>query len=227
VPHRPGRGVLPALTVFIAAWAALTACHSPAPAATVAPAPVSTAESSAPAIPSSAVSSVDVPPEQSDVIPDVTGRRLSDAEQILGNAGFMQVRAVDASGQGRSILEKNNWLVERQDPPAGSPASTGVSIILGAVKPTDDVSAAAARKGIVPGVVCHDLQEAQATMRAAGFYVLLAKDGLGQHRYPLVDRNWIVVGQSASPGSSPRRTATIELTVVKFGEPTGSSGCKS
>ncbi|GAA2540766.1 hypothetical protein GCM10010435_05260 [Winogradskya consettensis] len=160
-------------------------------------------------------------------MPDVNGERLSDAEALLGAAGFMSVRAVDATGKNRTILEKNNWVVEQQEPSAGAGVADGMTVTLGVRKPTDDQDDVAVEKGVVPDVVCHDLQEAQDALRGAGFFVVVAKDGLGQGRYPLVDRNWIVLGQSAKAGSSPEKKATIQLTVVKFGEPTGDSRCKS
>lgn len=160
-------------------------------------------------------------------MPEVTGERLSDAEEVLRSAGFMAVTSVDATGRGRTPLEKNNWVVERQDPAAGASVGPGATVTLGVRKPSDGQAAPRVRAGVVPKVVCLDLQSAQEAMREAGFFLVLAKDGLGQKRYPLVDRNWVVVGQSAAPGSTPEETAKIELTVVKYGEPTGSSGCRS
>jgi beta-lactam-binding protein with PASTA domain len=210
--------------LLLAACMSLAGCGGstprPAPAA---PAPSRVVPSAEPAPSFEATPSL----EAARSMPDVNGDRLSDAEALLGAAGFMSVRAVDATGQGRTILEKNNWVVERQEPSAGADVAEGVTVTLAVRKPTDDQGEAAVEKGIVPDVVCLDLQEAQDAMRGAGFFVVIAKDGLGGRRYPLVDRNWIVLGQSAKAGSSPEKSATIQLTVVKFGEPTGDSGCKS
>jgi beta-lactam-binding protein with PASTA domain len=160
-------------------------------------------------------------------MPEMTGERLSDAEVLLRSAGFMAVTSVDVTGQGRTPLEKNNWVVERQSPEAGAAVRPGVTVTLGVRKPSDGLPAPQVVKGVVPKVVCLNLQSAQEAMRGAGFYLLLAQDGLGQRRYPLVDRNWVVVGQSAAPGSTVDKTAKIELTVVKYGEPTGNSECRS
>jgi beta-lactam-binding protein with PASTA domain len=160
-------------------------------------------------------------------MPDLVGRRLSAAEAALTTAGFMSVSAVDAGGRDREILDDDNWVVTRQQPVAGAAVTPGLSITLGAVKPTDTQGSPDVRKGVVPDVLCHDLQDAQDALRSAGFYVLIAKDGLGRHRYPVLDRDWVVVGQSAAAGSRPKPTGKIELTVVKYGEPTGSSGCRS
>ena len=76
-------------------------------------------------------------------------------------------------------------------------------------------------------MVCLDLQSAQDALRAAGFYVVTPHDGTGKSRVVLVDRNWVVIVQSVRPGTSPDRLTHIVLTVVKFGEPTGDSGCPS
>ncbi|MEW2429759.1 PASTA domain-containing protein [Micromonospora sp. NPDC047644] len=160
-------------------------------------------------------------------LPDVTGKRLSEGEDVLRAMGFFSVQAVDASGDGRTILEKNNWLIVRQDPAAGSPLPQGLTVTLGVLRPTDRQPAPAVREGVVPKVVCRDLQDAQDALREAGFYLLVPHDGLGQGRLPLLDRNWIVIGQSHTAGSRPERTEKIELTVVKFGEPTGNSRCPS
>ena len=81
--------------------------------------------------------------------------------------------------------------------------------------------------GTLPNVVCKDLQAAQDTLQAAGFYNLGSEDGTGQGRAQLIDRNWVVVAQSARAGSAPSPTTRIVLTAVKYGEPTGNSGCPS
>jgi hypothetical protein len=167
------------------------------------------------------------PGESLGAMPDVVGRRLSDAEAALSAAGLMSVHAVDGSGHGRHILKEDNWIVDRQNPQPGDAIVDRVAVTLGVIKPTDGQQTAEPEPGVIPAVVCHDLQDAQEALRGSGFYVVIAKDGLGRHRYPLLDRDWIVVGQSAPARSRPKKSAVIELTVVKFGEPTGSSGCKS
>ncbi|MFC4145113.1 PASTA domain-containing protein [Micromonospora mangrovi] len=183
-----------------------------------------TPSQAAPEVP---LSSAPPPTQAVTVLPNVTGKRLSEGEELLRANGFLAVRAVDASGEGRTILEKNNWVITRQDPAAGAEASAELTVTLTVRRPTDQEPPPVVRKGVVPRVVCHDLQDAQDALRDAGFYLLLPRDGLGQGRIPLVDRNWIVVGQSAPAGSTPEPTEKIELTVVKFGEPTGNSKCPS
>ncbi|WFE59399.1 PASTA domain-containing protein [Micromonospora sp. WMMD712] len=225
---RRSPALLAALLVLL--FGPLAACADEAPtplAATDAPAAPATTPEAAPTGPTTPGGGPATPTAASAVLPDVTGARLSDAEAQLRAAGFLSVHAVDASGAGRAILEKNNWLVTRQQPAAGAPAALGEAVTLSVARPTDRQPGAEVTSGVVPAVVCRDLQDAQDALREAGFYLLLPKDGLGQGRIPLIDRNWIVVGQSAAPGTRPESSEKIELTVVKFGEPTGNSGCPS
>jgi hypothetical protein len=204
--------------------AAVAACSSPTPATPATP--VAPATPAAP-LTSSAPSSVPQTEAAPAEIPDVTGKRLTDAEQILAAAGYQSVRAVDATGDGRPVLQKDNWVVESQDPGAGSTAPAQATVVLGVSKPTDGQSTPETADGVIPKVVCQDLQSAQDALRGAGFFLVISKDGLGQNRVALVDRNWIVVGQSVKPGSRPEPSTVIELTVVKYGEDTGGSGCRS
>ncbi|MFD9703574.1 PASTA domain-containing protein [Lentzea sp. NPDC059081] len=157
-------------------------------------------------------------------VPNVVGMRLSEARELLKAQGH-QVVEEDETGQGRAVLEPQNWVVVAQSPQAGAPGGTQVSVKVR--KPTDTGTSQAPAKGVVPNVVCLDLQKAQDTLQAAGFYLLGSEDATGQGRQQVVDRNWVVVSQSAQAGSRPEATAKITLGAVKFGEPTGGSGCKS
>lgn len=105
-------------------------------------------------------------------------------------------------------------IAQRSNEPAPSASQSGVS------KPTDAAPTGAPADGVIPDVVCRDLQAAQDALQAAGFYVLASADGTGQGRRQLIDRNWVVVEQSATPGSRPVPSTRVLLTVVKIGEPT-------
>lgn len=159
-------------------------------------------------------------------VPKVVGARLTDARRTLEAAGFDKLKAEDATGQGRVVLNEANWVVRTQRPAAGTRADPGAEVVLAVAKPTD-AEPAPVTAGVVPGVVCRDLQAAQDLLQEAGFRVLASEDGTGQDRRQLVDRNWLVIRQSAAPGSRPAAATRITLTVVKYGEPTGDSGCKS
>ncbi|MET9630883.1 PASTA domain-containing protein [Lentzea sp. NPDC006480] len=160
-------------------------------------------------------------------MPKVSGLRLSEARDVLLVHGY-RVTEEDATGQNRPVLEPSNWVVVAQSPEADAEAPNGSRVVLKLRKPTDpSTSQEPAAKGTVPNVVCLDLQKAQDTLQAAGFYLLGSEDATGQGRQQLVDRNWVVVSQSAPAGSTPDPKTKITLGAVKFGEPTGASGCQS
>ena len=166
-------------------------------------------------------------PSAAAVVPGVVGKRLSAADDELSAAGFSHVATADATGQGRVVLIPENWIVQSQDPAAGSRVNRKTRITLNVRKPSDGAGGAATTSGVVPDVLCKDLQSAQDTLQAAGFDRLGSIDGTGQGRAQIIDQNWVVTGQSAAPGSRPGTDTRIVLTAVKFGEPTGSSGCPS
>jgi hypothetical protein len=159
-------------------------------------------------------------------VPAVTGQRLSDAEKALKAAGYSKLKPQDASSAHRIVLDPNNWIVNSQSPAAGARVARSTAITLKVSKPTDGAGSSTVTAGVVPDVVCKDLQSAQNTMQSAGFYNLGSADGTGQGRVQIVDRNWVVIKQSVAAGQRPSRTTRIVLTSVKYGEPTGTSGCK-
>lgn len=159
-------------------------------------------------------------------IPDVTGKRLSQARAILDDAGLSNVGTTDATGKGRVILEPTNWIVTAQHPGPGTKIGRTEKVTLEARKPTDGIGPSSVTAGVMPNVVCMDLQAAQDTLQAAGFYLLSSQDALGGRRQ-ILDRDWVVVGQSVPAGKLALPLTKITLTVVKYGEPTGDSGCQS
>ncbi|WP_260870325.1 PASTA domain-containing protein [Gordonia paraffinivorans] len=70
----------------------------------------------------------------------------------------------------------------------------------------------------MPNVVCMNLQDAQDTIQEAGVFYSRSKDATGQGRSQILDRNWIVVGQTPGPGT-PFGEGEAVLSVVKIGEP--------
>lgn len=159
-------------------------------------------------------------------VPDVRGKRLSEARAILEGTGLSTIAATDATGKGRVVIEPNNWMVQAQHPQPGSSVARTEKIALDVGKPTDGVGPARVTTGVVPNVVCMELQAAQDKLQEAGFYLLSSKDALGD-RHQILDRDWVVIGQSATPDKVALPLTKITLTVVKYGEPTGDSGCKS
>jgi hypothetical protein len=196
-----------------------------APAATPATPSESLPQSDRPASPSPTAAPVAPAPKIE--VPNVVGKRLTDAQAQLKALGFTKVTAADATGQGRVVFNPDNWLVRSQLPPTGSTVPVNARLTLNVSKPSDGQSAGPVTVGVVPNVVCLDLQAAQDTLQAAGFTRLASRDGTGAGRVQIIDRNWLVIAQSAAAGSRPDPSREIALTVVKYGEPTGASGCKS
>jgi PASTA domain len=160
-------------------------------------------------------------------MPSLVGKRLSVAEATLTKLGMTTVDAQDSTGADRIPLMSSNWLVTGQNHKTGSALATGTPVILLVKKPSDGQGSGPVAAGSIPDVVCKDLQAAQDTLQAAGFYNLGSEDGTGQARMQILDRDWVVIRQSAKPGSTPAPGARIVLRAVKFGESTGSSGCPS
>jgi beta-lactam-binding protein with PASTA domain len=160
-------------------------------------------------------------------VPDVTGLRLADAQARLSAHGYPTVEAIDSTGQGRAVLDPANWIVQSQSLAAGTRGALGAAITLRVRKTTDTAGAPSNSRGVIPDVVCRDLQTAQDAMQAAGFSNLTSRDATGHNRAQVVDRNWVVVAQSVAAGGTPDPTTRILLSAVKLGEPTAASGCPS
>jgi PASTA domain len=167
------------------------------------------------------------PPSRSPVtVPQVTGKRLPDAHDTLAAAGLTRIDYVDDTGQGRVVVQPTNWTVVAQSPLPGAKVAPDTRITLRVHKPSDGRRPSGGADGTVPDVVCMDLAAARAALRSAGFPSIGSVDGLGQ-RHQIIDRNWVVIAQSVPAGSRPTPTTRLVLTVVRYGEPTGSSGCAS
>jgi hypothetical protein len=159
--------------------------------------------------------------------PNVVGDRLADAQDAFGAAGFTNVEAVDASSEGRIVINPQNWVVRGQTPAGGADASLTSRVTLKVIKPSDAAASDGGQvvRGVVPKVVCMDLQAAQDRLQEAGFTSLRSRDGSGQGRMQIIDRNWVVTAQSPAAGHRSPATTPVVLTSVKYGEPTGAAGC--
>jgi hypothetical protein len=161
------------------------------------------------------------------VVPDVVGDGLPEAIANLQRVGLDNVQLVDGSGQKRTVVKYENWTVREQQPPAGSAVSGDLTAVLTVSKPTDSLPDVAVSAGVVPSVVCRDLQAALQALGAAGYSNVDSIDGSGQGRTPILPLNWIVIAQSVNGGQRPPLDISIGLTVVKYREDTESSGCHS
>jgi hypothetical protein len=163
--------------------------------------------------------------------PNVVGKRLADAQETLETAGFAKVDADDASSERRIVFNPRNWVVTAQSPAAGVHAPMDSTATLRVVKPSDqadqaDQGGGPPAKGVLPNVVCMDLQAAEDRLQQAGFTDVRSADGSGQARIQIIDRNWVVTAQSPAAGHRQPAATRVVLTSVKYGEPTGSSGCR-
>jgi beta-lactam-binding protein with PASTA domain len=161
------------------------------------------------------------------VVPNVVGLRLPAAKARLAAQGYPEVNHVYANGQGRHVVDADNWVVQSQVPAAGSPLTPGTPVTVRIGKPTDGAASGTVTAGVVPNVVCKELSSAKELLKRAGFVELSAQDATGQGRHQILDTNWIVVAQSVAPGRRADPVTPIVLSVVKYGEPTGRSGCAS
>ncbi|MCX4799607.1 hypothetical protein OG497_37770 [Streptomyces sp. NBC_01242] len=78
-------------------------------------------------------------------------------------------------------------------------------------------AAAAVETANLPNLVGMNHQGAQNAAQAAGFYHLDEKDGSGQERLLIWDRNWKVCAQEPAPGRHGV-DVTVTLTSVKLAE---------
>ena len=71
----------------------------------------------------------------------------------------------------------------------------------------------------LPDAVGMDLQLAQDTMQASGFYLLTSHDATGQDRFQVLDRNWTVCDQRPAGGAPAALDTPVDFGAVKDGEP--------
>jgi len=97
---------------------------------------------------------------------------------------------------------------ESTPPPAESTAPAPAAAISTTEAPAVQIT--------VPDGVGMNYQEAQDLWRAAGLIVGVAEDATGANRLPFLDRNWVVVGQDLTPGSTVETGTVITATVKKY-----------
>jgi PASTA domain len=74
-----------------------------------------------------------------------------------------------------------------------------------------------AEDGLMPSVVCMNLQDAQNEIQDHGVFASGSEDATGQGRSQIIDSNWQVVGQDPDAGT-PIGEFDAMLLVVKYGE---------
>jgi pyruvate/2-oxoglutarate dehydrogenase complex dihydrolipoamide acyltransferase (E2) component len=104
--------------------------------------------------------------------------------------------------------------------PAPAPTSTATETTgaPAAAPPATSQEAGSGGGGVMPAVVCMNLQAAQDLIQQQGVFLSRSHDATGQGRRQVLDRNWIVVEQSPAPGT-PISEGDADLGAVKIGEP--------
>lgn len=84
-------------------------------------------------------------------------------------------------------------------------------------KTADEAGEQQPEDGELPGMVGENLQFAQDSAQAAGFFLLDDQDATGLGRLQVMDRNWTVCSQEPGPGTYPVDTK-VTFHAVKVGE---------
>lgn len=99
--------------------------------------------------------------------------------------------------------------------PEAAPASTSPPT---SAPPSPGPADGGADRAVLPDAVGMDLQLAQDTMQAAGFYLLTSHDATGQDRFQVVDRNWTVCSQDPPGDTEASPETPIDFGAVKDDE---------
>lgn len=164
-------------------------------------------------------------------MPDVVGDRLDVAKSDLSAAGVSEGDVEVVGGGMFGVVDESNWTVCEQSPSAGSAASD-VRVVVdrecaggGAETSSDapdltlpDLGDAGGDQATLPDAVAMDLQAAQDTMQAAGFFSLTSHDESGDDRFQVNDRSWTVCSQDPPGGSEVSTDVEIDFGVVKDDE---------
>jgi hypothetical protein len=76
-----------------------------------------------------------------------------------------------------------------------------------------------AEHGVIPDVVCMDLQMAQDKAQAAEFFEIRSDDASGRRRAQFSDRDWVVVAQTPAAGTHAPPPRRLYLRVLAYGDP--------
>ena len=116
-----------------------------------------------------------------------------------------------SQGGGVSSTTGSTATTTATTPSTTSTAPTATTTASTATPPTT-----AAAMTALPNVVGKDLQLAQDTLQAAGFYHLTSHDSTGLKRLQVLDRNWRVTDQTPAAGTRVAADQLIDLGARKF-----------
>ena len=97
-----------------------------------------------------------------------------------------------------------------------APSTTTIATTAATSASTTTSGTTAAAMTALPNVVGKDLQLAQDTLQAAGFYNLTSHDSTGLNRLQVLDRNWRVTDQTPAAGTRVAADQLIDLGAKKF-----------
>ncbi|GAA3961184.1 hypothetical protein [Gordonia caeni] len=144
-----------------------------------------------------------------------------------GMAGMLAVTACGSSGEPAPTVTVTATPSSSSAPPQDTAKDSGdgaSSTPTSSAPPADDAAADTdGKKGVMPEVICLDLQAAQNKIQDNGVFFSRSEDATGKARQQVWDRNWIVVAQRPAAGE-PIGEGDAVLSVVKKGEPNDCPG---
>lgn len=152
-------------------------------------------------------------------VPHLVGLGLQAAQDAAQAVGFHNLTSHDSAGRDRHQILDRDWKVCSQTPAAGSRASTGTKVDLGAVKTgescpaTDQPTPAKAGKAM-PDFVGKAVTAATGSL--PGGTAIRTTDARGS-RAIIIGSNWKICTQNPAPGAA-FKGRTVRFTAVKFGE---------
>ena len=161
-------------------------------------------------------------PAREYVVPNVICMDLQLAQDKMQAAYFDNVRSQDGTRYDRNQWDDREWVVVDQSPRAGQRARPNTSVTLTVLRYGDPGAPDAfdrSQPGRLPNFMCFDLQEAQDSLQAAGFWKVTSEDASGEGRNQVVDRHWTVVGQRPGPTNNAAKSTEILLRALRDDEP--------
>jgi beta-lactam-binding protein with PASTA domain len=151
------------------------------------------------------------------LMPNLVGKNLQSAEDVLSSLGNTGSRGEDVSGQSRLVIIDGNWKVCRQSVASGKRVPVSTVIVLGAVK-SAEVCRSASATFVMPNVVGMNLQSAEDLLQSLGNNTTTASDVSGEERWVIVQGNWKVCRQYPVARKKVPVLRAGVLNVVKLAE---------
>lgn len=152
-------------------------------------------------------------------VPNLIGKGLQAAQDAAQADGYYNLTSHDDLGRGRNQILDRDWKVCTQTPKAGTTASTGTKIDLGAVKltetcPTTDQVPATTGK-TMPRFIGKGLAAARDSLPSDAS--ITSKDASGRGRIIILESDWKICTQDPKPGAA-YTGQPVAFTAVKTDE---------